>query len=289
MIILITLLIFMAVFLLVYFILSKGKTADIKPPTLPLEKEISFEKKGFMRNLFSHISLINKPLAGAFRYGLSRKLYSAKIKISIEEFFLIKELLIITLLVLFLPMIKQLSPIFYLVPIIVGFFLPDIWLIMKIKAIKQELVKNLPDAIDLLNLCVNAGLDFMLALKWVIDKSPANALIDELNLVMQEINLGRPRKDTLIDLAKRYDIAELSTFSRTLVQADRMGTSVAEALNILSEDMRLSRFRLGEQMALKAPIKLLFPLLVFIFPVVGIIIGAPIILQFLQTKTFSAF
>ena len=80
----------------------------------------------------------------------------------------------------------------------------------------------------------------------------------------------------------KYELPDLSTFSRTLIQADKMGTSVSEALNMLSEDMREARYRRGEQLAMKAPIKLLVPLLFFIFPVVGILVAGPIFLQFLE-------
>ena len=112
-------------------------------------------------------------------------------------------------------------------------------------------------------------------------------MVDELNLVLQEINVGKTRRDAIRDLARKYELPDLSTFSRTLIQADKMGTSVTEALNILSEDMRLSRFRRGEQVALKAPMKMLVPLLLFIFPVVGILVAGPILLDFIQNNPFS--
>jgi len=158
---------------------------------------------------------------------------------------------------------------------------------MKIQKVKNSIVRYLPDSIDLLSLCVNAGLDFLLALKWVIEKSAPSVLILELQQVLQEVNLGKPRRDALTDFANKYQIPDLSTFTRALVQADRMGTSVADALNIISEDMRISRFRRGEQTALKAPLKMLIPLLFCIFPVVGILVAGPVLLQFMQGNTFS--
>jgi tight adherence protein C len=83
-------------------------------------------------------------------------------------------------------------------------------------------------------------------------------------------------------------LPDLSTFARTLIQADKMGTSVTDALNILSEDMRLARYRRGEQMALKAPLKMLIPLLLFIFPVVGILVAGPILLDFIENNPFKS-
>jgi tight adherence protein C len=107
-------------------------------------------------------------------------------------------------------------------------------------------------------------------------------------VLLQEINVGKTRRDALKDLANKFDIPEVSSFSRTLLQADKMGTSVSDALNLLSEDMRLARFRRGEQMALKAPMKLLVPLLFFIFPVVGILVAGPIFLSFIEENPLGA-
>ena len=162
--------------------------------------------------------------------------------------------------------------------------LPEYWLKGKIKKVKNTIIKELPDSIDLLGLCVNAGLDFMLALKWVVEKSPPSVMINELNVLLQEINVGKTRRDALKDMASKFELPDLSSFARTLIQADKMGTSVSEALNILSEDMRIARFRRGEQMAMKAPLKLLVPLLFFIFPVVGILVAGPIFLQFIESN-----
>jgi len=121
-----------------------------------------------------------------------------------------------------------------------------------------------------------------------VEKSHASVIVEELRSMMQEINVGKPRRDALRDMARRYEMPDLSTFARTLIQADRMGTSVSEALNILSEDMREARFRRGETMALKAPLKMLIPLLFFIFPVVAILVAGPIFLDFIQNNPLQA-
>ena len=114
-------------------------------------------------------------------------------------------------------------------------------------------------------------------------------MVDELNNVLQEINVGRTRRDAIKELAARYELPDLSTFSRTLIQADKMGTSVTEALNILSEDMRLARHRRGEQLALKAPLKMLVPLLLFIFPCVAILVAGPILIDFIHNNPFKGY
>jgi len=269
---------------------------------IPLEWEQrpSLEKLGFMPTLkkkskrnyffiFKIIAKINKPFCvGALRNRLAKDLAIAHVNITPEEFLLVKELLIAAILIIMYPSVNSDMMFFYFASAIVGgYYGPEFWIRGKIKTVKAVIVKELPDAIDLLGLCVNAGLDFMLSLRWVVDKSPKSVMIEELNNVLQEINVGKTRRDAIKDLASRYELPDLSTFARTLVQADKMGTSVTEALNILSEDMRIARYRRGEQMALKAPLKMLVPLLLFIFPVVGILVAGPIMLDFIENNPFK--
>lgn len=245
-------------------------------------------KKSIISGLMG-IAVINKPLCkGPIRARLVKDLAVARVKLSPEEFFLIKEIGIALVLFISYPSVSA-DMIFGWVAMgfVGGYMVPEFWLKGRIKKIKAVMVKELPDAIDLLGLCVNAGLDFMLSLKWVVEKSTPSVMIDELNTVLQEINVGKTRRDAIRDLAARYELPDLSTFSRTLIQADKMGTSVTEALNILSEDMRISRYRRGEQLALKAPMKMLVPLLLFIFPVVGILVAGPILIDFMENNPFQ--
>lgn len=242
-------------------------------------------KKGFplVRNLIRALAFFNKPLCvGVLGERLKKDLDVARLNLYPEEFLFIKEALIFLLLFITYPYSDPDNTFFWLFAMIAaGWYLPEFWLKIKIKKIKNMIIRDLPDSIDLLALCVNAGLDFLLSLKWVIDKSSPSVLISELNHVLQEVNIGKPRRDALIDFANKYQIPDLSTFTRALVQADRMGTSVADAMNIISEDMRLARYRRAEQTALKAPLKMLVPLLFCIFPVVAILVAAPIFLQFI--------
>ncbi len=267
---------------------------------MEFEKRPTLEGLGFSfstgkkkENLFTtlrKISKINKPICtGALRRRISKDLSTAHAKISPEEFFLIKQVVGLLILLVTFPSV---SPDLFFMWIVIGFLggymIPEFWLKGKIRKVKATIVRELPDAIDLLGLCVNAGLDFMLSLKWVVEKSKPSVMVDELNTVLQEINVGRTRRDAIKDLAARYQLPDLSTFARTLIQADKMGTSVTEALNILSEDMRIARYRRGETLALKAPLKMLVPLLVFIFPVVAILVAGPIFLDFIQNNPMSA-
>lgn len=246
------------------------------------------KKKNPLAAFFKKLSILNKPLcSGPIRRRLVKDLAIAHWHISPEEFFLWKEILLVGMLALFPMMSKDFKTFYLYLCFILSYMVPELMLKQRIKKVKNIIIRELPDAIDLLGLCVNAGLDFMLALKWVVEKSQPSFMIDELNNVLQEINVGRTRREAIKDLAARYQLADLSSFARTLIQADKMGTSVTEALNVLSEDMRIARYRRGEQLALKAPLKMLVPLLVFIFPVVGILVAGPILIDFMERNPFS--
>ena len=250
--------------------------------------EVSSRRKApnLLKMVIQALALINRPLcSGVVRARLVKDLGTAHVNMTPEEFFLVKEFAIVGLLFVTYPMIRPDMMMFWLLmSISVGYMLPEYWLKGKIKRVKIMIAKELPDTIDLLGLCVNAGLDFILALKWVVEKSPPTVIVTELNTLLQEINVGKTRRDALKDLAVKYELPDLSSFTRTLIQADKMGTSVSEALNVLSEDMRIARFRRGEQQAMKAPLKLLIPLLFCIFPVVGVLVAGPIFLEFIETN-----
>lgn len=260
-------------------------------PTLNIDnfETTPFEKRkpaSGLSKIMKGMALVNKPLVGPdMRRSLMKRLAVAQSDTTPEEFLLIKEALIVVFLIFlpsFLP--KEMFLWGILMSLAFGYYIPEFMLTSRVKKVKEDFIKLLPDTVDLLGLCVNAGLDFMMALKWVVEKSAPNVVVNEMGTLLQEINVGKPRREALRDLAKKYELPDLATFSRTLIQADKMGTSVSEALNILSEDMRLARYRRGEAMALKAPIKLLVPLLFCIFPVVGLLVGGPIFLDFMMNN-----
>ncbi|MBI2495477.1 MAG: type II secretion system F family protein [Candidatus Omnitrophica bacterium] len=170
-----------------------------------------------------------------------------------------------------------------------GVILPDLWLKGRVRRRQRAIVRLLPEVIDLLSLCIGAGLDFLGALNKVVLVRPfqKEPLIEELLVVLQEIKLGKRRFEALRSAAKRLNVPEVSSFVRTLVQADRMGTPIAEVLSIHSEDIRFERFMRAERAALKAPIKILIPLICCIMPCVALIVGAPIFLQFMRQNPFG--
>jgi len=171
----------------------------------------------------------------------------------------------------------------------IGWMAPNFWLRSRIAARKQAIVRLLPDVFDLLTVCIGAGMDFLNALQKVValqelEKEP---LIEELRAALQEIKLGKRRADALKAMAKRVEMPEVTSFVRTLVQADRMGTPIAQVLAIHADDVRMQRFVRAERLALQAPMKILVPLIFFIMPCVAIIVAAPIFLQFMRQTPFG--
>ena len=166
--------------------------------------------------------------------------------------------------------------------VFLGIALPHLWVNSKIKSYRMEVVQELPMVIDLLKLTVGAGLDFMLAINRLVKEFKMSPLIHELQLIFQQTQIGKTRREALLGFSERVKVPEISSLVRTLLQAERMGTPISEALRIQSEEIRTRRFQRGEEMALKAPIKLLLPLIVFILPVVLVIVGGPILLQFMR-------
>lgn len=215
---------------------------------------------------------------------LRRNLIRAGVPMGVLEFFAFKLLTVLALPLLGYLLLGAFLPgntlILILVCLAIGFFLPEVWLRNMIKRRQRRIQKDLPNIIDLLNLCVSGGLDFMLAVNRVVKDLRPCDLTAELAEVYRQTQVGESRREALKNFAWRTDVPETHSFARTLIQADRMGTPMAEVLKMQSEEMRVKRFQRGEAMALKAPIKLLFPLFVFILPVVLILVAGPIIIQF---------
>lgn len=222
------------------------------------------------------------------REPLQRNLNAIHSKITPTQFLSIKLVLMVGLAVL--PYILfSANPVTLLVGFLLGFSIPDLWIKRRISQRKQVIARLLPESIDLLGLCMEAGLDFTTALEWIVRKTRHTHLVEELVFVLEEIKWGKPRGQALKDMAKRFNLSELNSFVQTLVQAERMGTPVVEVFSIISEDTRLQRYHRGERFALKAPIKMLIPLIFCILPVIAIVIGGPILIQFLQGSLFKAF
>ncbi len=247
------------------------------------------DKKSIFLRIFDIFAPLNYFVVRRFvkRENLENKLFGARVTLSVEQFFGAKEFVALVIMFLAYGFLPKDDIIKVFVAGVLGFYLPDLWLNMKLKQRRAAVVRSLPDTVDLLSLCVDAGLDFIAATRWIVDKSKPSAFIEELSLMLHEVKVGKPRREALKDLAKRINSPDVTAFARTLIQADRMGTPIAEALTILSEDARERFFRRAERSALQSPMKMLIPLIFFILPVVGVIVGGPIAIQFMSGNLFG--
>jgi tight adherence protein C len=164
----------------------------------------------------------------------------------------------------------------------IAFILPDLWLKEKVRAVRRGIMRELPDALDLLAASVEAGLGLEQAINVLLARGRPGFIFHELSEMMRTIRMGRSRRDALRKLSRRVDNPDFSTFITALVQAERLGVSIGATLKTQAVQLRTKRFQQIEKLALEAPVKLLFPLIVFIFPVVFIILFGPIIIRFMQ-------
>jgi tight adherence protein C len=165
---------------------------------------------------------------------------------------------------------------------IIGYLLPDFLL----KAWKDErrnkILKSMPDVLDMLSVSVEAGLGFDAALQKVVEKIEG-PLSGEFQRTLNEIKLGKPRRVALKDLAARVEVDDVSTFISSLVQADQLGVSIANVLRVQADQVREKRSQRAEEQAQKAPVKILIPLVFFIFPAIFIILLGPAVIQLIST------
>lgn len=176
----------------------------------------------------------------------------------------------------------QFRPLFPPLMTVFGFFLPTIWLGSRIKSRQDEIIKALPDALDLLTICVEAGLGFDAAMSKVAEKWE-DTLSMEFGRVIQEIQLGKLRREALRDMADRMVVSDVSTFVAAVIQADQLGVSMAKVLRIQSDQMRLRRRQRAEQKAHQAPIKMLFPMAFLIFPALFIVLLGPAVIVLMES------
>jgi tight adherence protein C len=162
-----------------------------------------------------------------------------------------------------------------------GYIMPRIWLSRKVKKRKKEILLALPNALDLLTISVEAGLSFDAAIARVCEKYQ-NALSVEFGQVLSEVRLGRPRLEALDDMGRRNKVDELMNFIQAIVQSEQLGVGIANVLRIQSEEIRRRRRQRAEEQGQKAPLKMLFPMIGCIFPVLFLVLLGPALLQVIK-------
>ncbi len=169
---------------------------------------------------------------------------------------------------------------------LLGYFLPVLQLRGQISRRQESIVKALPNALDLLCICVEAGLGFEQAMGKVYEKWDDDLAI-AFGRVLQEIQLGKRRTEALRDMAARMEVADVTSFVAALIQAEQLGVSIAKILRIQSDQMRVKRRQRAQEKAQKAPVKMVLPMVLLIFPSLYIVLLGPAIIILIESGVFG--
>ena len=164
----------------------------------------------------------------------------------------------------------------------IGFIAPEFVINSRVRGRKDEMKTDLPNVLDLLSVCVEAGLGFDQALV-KLNERMEGPLVDEFALVLHEMRIGQSRSAALKNLAERVDSPDVGQFARAIIQADQLGIALSRILRVQSSDMRVRRQLAAEEKAMKAPVKMLFPTVLFVFPSMFVVALGPAALNLMQT------
>jgi tight adherence protein C len=167
-----------------------------------------------------------------------------------------------------------------------GYYFPTMWINSKIKRRQQSIVRALPDALDLLVICVEAGLGFDMAMGKVYEKWN-NELSIAFGRVLREIQLGKQRREALRDMARRMDVPDVTAFVAAIIQADQLGVSMSKILRVQSDQMRVKRRQRAQEKAHQAPVKMMIPMVFLIFPAIWIVLLGPSIIILISTPALG--
>jgi tight adherence protein C len=303
MLLLISLLAFITVFVLLYLLLNTVLPDDMVQMRLKSLDNITGGrtdlddalKESFgLRILGPLIHLLGKRLYGvapaALRQMLEEKIMMAGGfgNLSVNEFLLLNVFLALALPAIVASLLFLTSaPAQRIIGLsvfacVLGMAVPLLLLNQKIGKRKKSMQRDLPDVLDLLTVSVEAGLGFDGALAKLSEKMKG-ALVEEFSRVLQEIRIGVTRRDALASMGARCEVPDLSLFTTSLLQADQLGVSIGNVLRVQSESMREKRRQRAEEKAMKAPIKMMLPLVLFIFPCIFIVLLGPAIIQVITT------
>ena len=168
---------------------------------------------------------------------------------------------------------------------LIGFYLPNLWLLIKISRRKQKIQLGLPDALDLMVICVEAGTGLDAAINRIGEemKFTNKVLSEEFKILNLELRAGKQRRDALRNLALRTGLEDVNSLVTLLIQTEQFGTSIGQALRVHSDAMRTKRQQRAEEIAQKMPVKLIFPLILFIFPTLLIVVLGPALISIIKT------
>jgi tight adherence protein C len=172
--------------------------------------------------------------------------------------------------------------------LVLGYFLPVLLLRSMADRRKDAVIKKLPDALDLMTICVDAGLTFNAAMQKV-DEKWDDPLALEFGRVIYEMQLGKSRRQALKDMSERLDVPDVTSFLAAVMQAEQLGVGIGKVLRIQSEQMRVKRRQRAEEKAQQAPVKMMFPMVFLIFPTIFIVLLGPAAFQVLRSNSLQNF
>jgi len=245
-----------------YFFRFAGKLA-------PLSKPKSEEELGHRRRKLS--------MAGYRRPGQLVLFYAAKVMLAV-----IVPVCLITAHVLFDLFESQTTlGVMTILCAVAGFYLPDFFIHLAVQRRQDKIRLGFPDALDLMVVCVEAGMGLDQTIKRIADemKLSHSVISEEFGLMNLEMRAGRSRQDAMHNLASRTGVEEVRSLVTLLIQTEKFGTSIAQALRVHSDSMRTKRRQKAEELAIKLPVKMLFPLILFIFPALFVVIIGPSIIK----------
>jgi len=187
---------------------------------------------------------------------------------------------------LVLKPLGQWNQVLFLVLPVVGFFYPDIWVRDIRKKQVDAILRTMPAYLDFITMAVEAGLNFSGAIEQARRKGPAGPLVIEFGIVLRDLRAGLQRSKALRRMAERLEIHEVTSFINAVIQAEKMGSSLAAVLRIQAEQRRNERFQRAEKKAMEAPVKLIGPLVIFIFPTTFMVLAFPILMKFMHEGLF---
>jgi tight adherence protein C len=173
------------------------------------------------------------------------------------------------------PVLALLATIFF---VVFGAYLPVFWLSSQAKGRQRQMLHDVPDSMDLLTVCVEAGLGLDAAFQRVTEKQ-SGPFVDEIRQMLREIGLGKTRRQALTDMADRVDLDDVRSFVSAIIQAEQLGTSIAQVLRVQSQRLRIRRRQRAEAEARRAPVKMVFPLVFCMMPSLFIFILGPIVIN----------
>lgn len=258
--------------------------AEIEVPSSKMSKEQRF---GGLKKITEDMGTILKPTTeleqSALKIRLANAGFRSESAASIYLGLRFASLILFTLIAVFLFLILGVRlPLFppyawMAIYIGIGFYLPNM-VLWYLRSKRQEAIfLTLPDALDLLVVCVESGLGLDAAMRKVTDemKEHAKVISEEFSLANFQLQMGRPRREVLHDLGVRTGVDDVRSLAAILIQADRFGSSIAQALRVQSDSMRVRRRQLAEEKAAKTAVKLIFPLVLFIFPGIFVVLVGP--------------